>query len=95
MAPLSLSEMPFYIHALMQNPNDIERAIRLAIENKMPTNRAFEITLTNIGWTSDLASLGKGLNRRDQVMMILISLLKRPLPECVKPYLFKIRNRQG
>lgn len=87
--------MPFDIHALMQNPNDIERALRLAIENKVPTNRAFEISLTNIGRTSDLASLGKGLNRRDQIMMVLISLLQRPLPECVKPYLFKIRYRQG
>lgn len=65
MAPLSHSEMPFDIHALMQNSDDIERAIRLAVENEMPTDRVFEIILTNIGWTSDLASLGEGFDRGD------------------------------
>jgi len=82
------------IHSLVQHSNDIERACCFSVKQDVRARGVLLITIAHGTDTTGFVAAGQGLHRCDQIVVILVGLLERPLVKRIAPDILEICFRQ-
>ncbi|MDR6503197.1 hypothetical protein J2785_006390 [Burkholderia ambifaria] len=86
--------MSFDIHSLMQDPNHVDRVIRFAIEHDVRTYCVPEISIPNNASPASLFAARQRFHRPDQIAVVVVCLLERPMLDGITPNVFEIEFGQ-
>ncbi len=83
--------MPLGVHALMENADNLKRAIRRQpVEDHMRSDRQFEVAIADIDRPAAFRAGRQRFEARDEALMVFVGLLRRPRASREKPDIFKI-----
>lgn len=86
--------MLFDVHALMQDPNYIDRVFRFTIEHDVGAHGIPEISIANNASPADLFTARQRFHGSDQIAVVKVGLLERPTPDGIAPNVFEIEFGQ-
>lgn len=86
--------MLFDVHSLMQDPNHIDRVFRFAIEHDVGAHCVPEIFIANNTSPTDLFTARQRFHCSDQIAVVKVCLLERPMHDGIAPNVFEIEFGQ-
>jgi len=78
------------IHSRVQHSNDIERARCFSVEQNVRARRILPIAIAHGTDTTGFVAAGQGLHRCQQIIILMVGLLERPLVKRIAPGIFEI-----